>query len=102
MSFFDRLFSQKVDEIDHMRAEVAVGLEFKNWIDGPCGQYIIGRAEQYELLTLRKLAETPAHHADEIALLQAEAKAPALLLQWIEEAMFAGEQANFQLMELEE
>ena len=102
MSFFDRLFSQGANEIEHMKAEVGVGLEFKNWIDGPCGRYIIGRAEQRELEVLRELGSTSPHEINRIAKLQAEAKAPALLLQWIEEAMFAGEQANFQLMELEE
>lgn len=102
MSFFDRLFGRKAGEIEQMVAEAAVGDAFATWSQSDIGRYIIGRAEQHEISVLREMAETNPQDAAAIARLQAEAKAPALLIQWIEEAMFQGEQAKFQLAELED
>jgi hypothetical protein len=102
MKFLDRIFGRAPNEVAELHAEVAVGDAFKTWAQSDIGRYIIGRAEQYELETLRTLAGTDPMNAERIFQLQADAKAPALLLRWIEEAMFMGEQARFQLMEAEE
>ena len=102
MSFFDRFFASHVDEVQTLKAEVSLGYEFRAWAESNVGRYIIGKAEQRELEVLRELSNADATDEGLILKLQAEAKAPKLLIRWIEEAIFAGEQANFQLMELDE
>jgi hypothetical protein len=102
MSFFDRWFSRDAGEIEQLVAEARVGDEFRTWVQSDVGRYIIGRAEQHEINMLRELGRTSPFDNEKISLLQSEAKAPGLLIRWIEEVMSQGEQAKFQLQELED
>ena len=84
-------------EIAEMHAQVSLGDKFKTWLDTDEGRYIIGRAEQHELNTLRELATCPVSEQDKILRLQAESQIPSLFLSWIEEIINDGEVAQFQL-----
>ena len=100
MSFFDRLLGRQAPLVQELVAEVAIGDEFKAWAQSDIGRYIIGRAELHELATLRELSEADPKDLTKITALQSEARAMGLLVRWIEEAMFQGEQAKFQLDEI--
>lgn len=102
MSLFSRFFQKtEVDQARELTAEVAVGDAFRTWIQSDVGRYIAGRAEQHELAVLRELAGCDPEDTVKLMRLQAEAKIPGRILQWIEEAMGAGETARFQLAEME-
>jgi hypothetical protein len=88
------------EEINEMHAQVSMGDKFKTWAGSDEGRYILGRAEQYELATLRDLADCPISDQDRLLRLQSESKIPGLLMSWIEEIINEGEVAKFQLATL--
>lgn len=102
MKFFDRLFGKEAEQYQVLQAEVSVGDAFRTWCQSDVGQYIIGRAEQYETEILRELAGTDPKDHMRIVQLQAESHIHTSLLQWMEEAMEQGEVARFQLSNFDE
>jgi hypothetical protein len=100
LKLLDKLFSKGTTDIDVMKAEVAVGDLFKQWLSSDVGKYIVGRAEQYETAILRELRDTDPKETIKIIQLQSDAKMPGKLLQWIEDAIGQGEIAGYQLNEL--
>jgi hypothetical protein len=102
MKLFDRLFSKEASDVEVLQAQNAVGDQFKQWLSSDIGRYIVGRAEQHELATLKKLRETDPKDTVTIIKLQAESGMPGKLLEWIEEAITMGDMARYQLEELED
>ena len=88
--------------IYQLKAEVAAGDAFKVWVSSDVGKYIIGRAKQYEIETLRDLGDADPSDMVEIIKLQAEARAPKLLMAWIGQCIAQGEESRFALMEADE
>jgi len=75
--------------------EIVIGDEFKTWCSSMVGKYIIKSTEDAETAILRELAEIDPHDTRRIQVLQSDAKALRLLLQFIAEAIARGEDAKF-------
>ena len=102
MSFLDRLFNKADDPEQELVAEAIVGDSFSTWVVSDVGRYVIGKAEQDEISRLQALLGVDPEDALKMAMAQADAKVPGLLLSWIEAAINQGEVAKFQLNEMEE
>lgn len=85
-----------------LKTEVAAGDAFKVWASSDVGRYIIARAKQYEIDVLRELGDADPSDMVQIVKLQAEARAPKLLLSWVGQCIAQGEEARFALMEADE
>ena len=88
------------DPYQELKAHVAVGDMFKTWVGTDIGRYIIGRAEQDELKTLRQLSETDPTLSTEVMRLQERSKMFTSLLNWIEQVINEGEIAKYQIEQL--
>lgn len=98
MSLFD-LFRQDTDTREIMAGMVALGEDCKAFIPSRVGEYLVSRAEEYEMIVLRQLRDVDVENVVKLCELQAEAKIPGKLLQWLEEAISEGKEAQFQLEE---
>ena len=79
-----------------------IGADFRTFATSNIGAYLIKRAEREEIETLRKLARVPADDKDHIYKLQLQAQVPKKLLQFISEAIVAGDGAQWSIDQSQE
>lgn len=100
MSILDK-WLVRPDERTQLIASVQLGELCKTWAASGVGAYVVGMAEQYEIDVMRELAITKPDDQKKIMQLQERVKVPALLLQWLDDAISEGETARYQLQQEE-
>ena len=90
-------------ENDAELQKVAIGLECQHFITHDrVGQHLIERANVMRINALEQLATADPTNPDRIRELQNQARIPDLFLQWLDEAIAEGENAELAVRESEQ
>jgi len=74
-----------------------IGTDCASFLTTPLGAYLLKSAEDDEMMALRKLAKADIHNIELLTKLQIEAAVPRRFLQFLNEAITTGKQAQFAL-----
>jgi len=77
--------------------QAQVGAACEEFLTTPVGVYMLARANKAEMSVLRKLAYADIHDIELLTRLQIEAAVPRRFIQFLNEAIVTGTQAQFQL-----
>jgi hypothetical protein len=94
-------FSRFPPEVRQLLHTVQFGLDVTAFIEGPVGQYLLGRAEQEREAALEALAYVPAADVEQIRGLQLVVQRADSVADWLEEAKIAGQAAEAELQSQE-
>jgi hypothetical protein len=101
MSLIERLFGTGTEE-QELQAEAHTGSDFEDFTRSNVGRYLIGMAEQKEMVALKELARADPDDKLNIIRLQAKAQMPGQLIDWIEQTISKGEEARYLLAQGDE
>jgi hypothetical protein len=86
---------------EKLLAEMDLGDRVTEFLESPVGIYLLTRIEGYEAQLLDEFRKVSAKDEEAIGRLQACGEVPRLFVKWLNEAISAGEAAEFQLKEEE-
>jgi hypothetical protein len=91
-----------LNEIEKLSDELDLGKEVKAFWASSLGVYLMDRVEKYEAQLLIEFTNVDPNNPAAILKVQAQTDVPRLFVNWLNEAISAGEAAGLQLKQEQE
>ena len=91
-----------MDEKELLFAEVRLGLQTKEFLQTPVGEYIKGRALKAQEEAFSTWTTCDPNDSETISELQFRARLPGLVIEWLDQVINQAQHAENNLQELEE
>lgn len=89
-----------MEEQDILISEVRLGLQTKEFLNTPVGQYISGRVEKAKEEAFEMWSKCDPTDAETIRELQFRARLPSLIMEWLDQAINQANHAEEILTEI--